>query len=148
MKSHTILNLQGIGGLFPPGEIQDISFERKFEESKETYYETLEKSSQGWHGGTHDVFPWLNYFWGVLLRAYREVEDRVGTIRAGKVSKTERIRKAVYRKIGPFAISEIKSDCSDVSRDMVRVVLWQLWDEGVIVSQGKGRGAKWIRKQN
>ncbi len=43
-----------------------ISLERLFEESKETYYETLEASSQGWHDGQHDSMPWLNYFWGVL----------------------------------------------------------------------------------
>ena len=33
-----------------------ISLERIFEESKETYYETLEKISRGWHQGKHDAF--------------------------------------------------------------------------------------------
>jgi Fic family protein len=47
-----------------------ISLERIFEESKESYYSTLEKSSKGWHEGQHDVMPWMTYFWGVLLRAY------------------------------------------------------------------------------
>lgn len=124
-----------------------ISLERIFEESKETYYETLEESSKGWHQAEHDVFPWMNYFWGVLLRAYREFEDRVGKIRTGKGSKTEQIRKAVDRRIGPFAISDIESDCPGISRDMIRIVLRQLRDEGAILLQGKGRGAKWIRKK-
>ncbi len=123
-----------------------ISLERIYEESKETYYETLGKSSQGWHEGKHDVFPWMNYFWGVLLRAYEEFEERVGTLRAGRVSKTELIKMAVNRKIEPFAISEIEADCPGISRDMIRVVLRQLRDEEIIVLQGKGRGAKWIRK--
>ncbi len=35
-----------------------------------------------------------------------------------------------------------------ISRDMIRVVLRQLRDEGVITPQGKGRGAKWIRRQD
>jgi len=125
-----------------------ISLERIFEESKETYYETLEKSSRGWHKGKHDVFPWMNYFWGVLIRAYREFEERVGTIRTGKSSKTEQIRMAVNRRIGPFAISDIESDCPNISRDMIRVVLRQLRDEKEIIPQGKGRGAKWIRKRD
>lgn len=124
-----------------------ISLERIFEESKETYYETLEKSSKGWHQGEHDVFPWMNYFWGVLLRAYREFEERVGKIRTGKGSKIALVRKAVHRRIGPFAISDIESDCPGISRDMIRVVLRQLRDEGAILLQGKGRGAKWIRKK-
>lgn len=34
-----------------------ISLERIFEESKESYYETLEASSQNWHKATHDISP-------------------------------------------------------------------------------------------
>ena len=58
-----------------------ISLERIFEESKERYYETLEASSQGWHEGAHDIALWLDYFWGVLLRACKEFEERVGISR-------------------------------------------------------------------
>lgn len=39
-----------------------ISLERIFEDSKGSYYETLEASSQHWHTGKHDVNPWINYF--------------------------------------------------------------------------------------
>jgi Fic family protein len=125
-----------------------ISLERIFEESKETYYETLEHCSQGWHEGKHDVYPWLNYFWGVLIRAYGEFEERVGEIRVGKGSKTDMIRESVERKIGPFAISDIERECPGTSRDMVRVVLRQLRDEGKITPLGSGRGAKWITKKD
>ncbi len=122
-----------------------ISLERIFEESKETYYESLEASSKNWHAGKHDLNPWLNYFWGTLLRAYSEFEERVGTIAEGKGTKTELIRQTVARRIGPFAISNIESDCPGISRDMVRLVLRQLRDEGFISSHGKGRGAKWLK---
>lgn len=124
-----------------------ISLERIFEESKEGYYETLEYCSQGWHESKHDVLPWLNYFWGALIRAYKEFEDRVGTIGTGKGSKTDQVKKAIARKTMPFAISDLESECSAVSRDMIRNVLRQLRDEGSLVSQGKGRGAKWIIKK-
>lgn len=124
-----------------------VSLERIFEESKETYYESLEKSSKGWHENKHDSYPWLNYFWGTLLRAYREFEERVGTIKDGKGTKTEQIRQAVERKIGPFSISDIEKDCLGTSRDMVRNVLRQLRDEGKIVLKGKGRNARWIKKE-
>jgi len=122
-----------------------ISLERVFEESRETYYETLERCSQGWHDGQHDPYPWMDYFWGVLLRSYREFGERVGTIRTGRGAKTHVIRSAVARRLGPFAISDIAADCPGISRDMVRLVLRQLRDEGAIVVQGKGRGAKWIK---
>lgn len=124
-----------------------ISLERIFEESKESYYETLEHCSQGWHENKHDVMPWLNYFWGTLIRAYNEFEERVGSIRTGRGSKTDQIKQAIDRRIKPFAISEIEADCPGVSRDMVRHVFRQLQSEGIIVVQGKGRGAKW-KKEN
>ena len=124
-----------------------ISLERVVEESKETYDEALERSSQGWHEARHDARPWLDYFWGVLLRAYREFEERVGTLSLGRGSKTQQVRAAVSRRLGPFSISDIEADCPGVSRDMVRVVLRQLRDETAITPLGKGRGARWIRKQ-
>lgn len=125
-----------------------ISLERIFEESKDSYYDTLEASSQGWHQGEHSVHSWVDYFWGVLLRAYREFEERVGDVRVGKGAKTDQIRAAVDRKIGPFAISDLESELPGISRDMIRLVLRQLRDEGAIDPRGKGRGAKWIKKQD
>jgi Fic family protein len=122
-----------------------ISLERIFEETKEGYYETLEASSQGWHQGQHDAKPWLDYFWGALLRAYREFEERVGTIERGRGSKGDRVRAEVLGRCLPFSISEIEEACPGVSRDMVRLVLRAMKSEGLIESTGKGRGAKWKR---
>lgn len=120
-----------------------ISLERVIEQSKQTYYETLKASSQNWHQGKHNPHPWLNYSWGVLIAAYKEFADRVGTIQTARGSKTERVRSAVLRRLGEFAISDIERDCPTVSRDMIRVVLNQLRDEGLVTLHGKGRGAKW-----
>lgn len=120
-----------------------VSLERVTEDSKTTYYESLEASSQGWHDGRHSAAPWLNYFWGTILRSYREFEERVGTLAAGKGSKTRQVRRAAQKHLAPFAISDIEADCPGVSRDMIRVVLRQLRDEGLIAAQGRGRAAKW-----
>jgi Fic family protein len=120
-----------------------ISLERVIEESRETYYEALEASSQGWHEGRHDPFPWLEYFWGVLLRAYGEFRERAGRLTKTRGSKTALIESAVERRMRPFAISEIENDCPGVSRDMIRHVLRRLRDEGRLQVRGRGRGAKW-----
>ncbi len=121
-----------------------ISLERIFEESKEGYYDTLETSSQGWHEGKHDAKPWLDYFWGALLRAYKEFEERVGTIAHGRGNKGDRVRAEALKRTQPFSISEIEEACPGVSRDMVRVVLRAMKAEGLIASTGKGRSAKWV----
>ena len=124
-----------------------ISLERIFEESKEGYYRTLQKSSQGWHEAKHDPFPWMEYFWGVIIRAYKEFEEKVIALIketvGGKGFKAEQIKLSIRNKIGPFAISDLEKDCPEISRDMIRHVLRQLRDEGEIQSQGVGRNAKW-----
>ena len=122
-----------------------ISLERIIEESKETYYKTLEASSQGWHDAAHDVHPWLNYFWGALQRASSEFEERVGSVADGKTSKSDLVRAAILRRMGPFTSKDIERECPGVSHELVRLVLRRLRDEGVITLHGRGRGAHWIR---
>lgn len=122
-----------------------ISLERVIEESKETYYEALEASSQGWHDGRHDPHPWLNYFWGVVLAAYKEFEVRVSAIKDAPGAKTALIEGAVRRRMKAFSISDIDAECPGVSRDMVRHVLRQMKTRGEVEVRGKGRGAKWVR---
>jgi Fic family protein len=120
-----------------------VSLERIIEQTKESYYETLYSSSQGWHGGQHDVLPWTEYFLSTLLAAYAEFEGRFGRISKGRGSKTDMIRNAVNGFIADFTITEVERACPKVSRDMIRHVLGQLREEAVIVPIGKGRGAKW-----
>jgi Fic family protein len=123
-----------------------VSLDRIIEESKATYYEALERSSRRWHEGRHDARPWLRYFWGVVLRAYAEFEERVGAVDGARGAKTRHILAAVDRRIGPFSISEIERECPGTSREMVRLILRRLRDEGAIVPVGRGRGAKWKKK--
>ena len=125
-----------------------ISLERIFEESKESYYETLEASSQGWHEGEHNIAPWLDYFWGALLRAYKEFEERVGTIERGRGAKGDRVRAEILKRQLPFSITDIEEACPGISRDTVRLVLRTMKTEGLISPMGKGRGAKWIQTGN
>jgi Fic family protein len=122
-----------------------ISLERIIEESKQTYYETLNASSQKWHEGEHDWIPWTTYFWGTIIRAYKKFEERIGKAATGPASKTEQIELAVKGKIKPFSFSEIKTECPGVSKDMIRHVLRQLRDDGKLRSKGTGRSAKWFK---
>lgn len=123
-----------------------ISLERVIEDLKVGYYDALYISSQGWHEGEPDVLPWLDYFWTVLLKAYEELEIRVESMGRKGENKTMRIRRAVVSFKEPFAISDVMKACPDISRDMVRYVLRQMRDEGIIKSKGIGRGAKWEKK--
>lgn len=120
-----------------------ISLERVIEQSKESYYETLQKSSQGWHEGAHDALPWIEYALSTVLAAYKEFESRFTRISTGRGSKTDIVMNAIDSIIGDFSISDLEKACPSVSRDMLRHVLFSLRDQGKIQAIGKGRGAKW-----
>ena len=122
-----------------------VSLERIFERTSKSYYEVLEKSSQGWHEGKHDPFPWMTYFWGVLIAASKEFRERAGTIRKLRGAKTEQIKAWVERQLVPFAISDVDRDCPGISREMIRLVLNDLREQGMLRLEGRGRGAKWHR---
>ncbi|GAH53431.1 unnamed protein product, partial [marine sediment metagenome] len=125
-----------------------ISLERIIEQSKETYYETLNKSSQEWHDAKHDVMPWFNYFLGTIIGAYKEFEQRAGTIKPSKGAKTEIVETTVEKQLGEFSISDIERECPNVSRPMIRVVLEELRAKGRIKVLGTGRNARWRKRDN
>src|SRR4030066_1410929 len=92
-----------------------ISLERIIEESKETYYEALLKSSRDWHEARHDLKPWWNYFLGMLTAAYKEFETRVGTITSARGAKREMVYSAINRLPERFTIGDLKRACPGVS---------------------------------
>jgi Fic family protein len=120
-----------------------ISLERIVEQSKETYYEALNKSSQKWHEARHDVMPWFNYFLGTVLAAYKEFEEQAGNIKPARGAKTGIVIDAIGKQAGDFSISDIERACPSVSRVMIKKVLLQMRNEKKIKSLGKGQSAKW-----
>lgn len=120
-----------------------ISLERITEQSKETYYEALNKSSQKWHEAKYNIFPWFNYFMGIVLGAYKEFEERAGSIKPRKGAKAEIVELAVKRQVGEFTLADIIQECPGISRDMVRFVFKRLAKEKRIKCLGKGQSARW-----
>ena len=79
-----------------------VSLERVIEENKDRYYETLEQSSQRWHEGTHDRWPYINYILFILKNAYGEFEERVGQLGSPKGAKAEMVLGAIRAQLGEF----------------------------------------------
>ena len=126
-----------------------ISLERLVEQNKDRYYETLEQSSQGWHEGKHDPWPYINYVLSILKNAYREFAERVGEVKAPRGAKRDQVLMGMNKLIvrpGGFTISELELTCPGVSRDMVRRVLREQQLAGAVECQGRGTGARWVRE--
>lgn len=124
-----------------------VSLERLVEENKARYYETLELSSQGWHEGKHDPWPYINFVLSILKTAYREFAERVGTVAAPRGSKRELVLAALARAPTEFTIVGLGEACPGVSRDMIRTVLREQQAGGSLSCVGRGPAARWVKKR-
>lgn len=124
-----------------------VSLERIIEQTKQSYYDTLYISSQGWHESRHDVLPWTEYFLSTVLAAYDEFESRFGRISRGRGSKTDTVKNAIDRFVTDFSLSDIEKACPLVSRDMIRRVLFDLKKEGHVICLGRGPAARWRKSE-
>jgi Fic family protein len=100
-----------------------ISLERVVEESSEAYYDALLSSSKGWHEGRHDLRPWVEYFHGTLLSAYKQFESQAEHLVAGKGEKSKRILEAIENFPGDFTIEDLQRASPRASLDLIRAVL-------------------------
>lgn len=123
-----------------------ISIEMLIEKTKDSYYETLRQSSVGWHDNQNDYKPFVKYYLGAVLAAYREFSARVETLRNTGLSKSDRIRHIFEKSVGKISKSEIAKLCPDISLTTIERTLSSLLEEGMIVKIGGGRSTAYVRK--
>ena len=114
------------------------------ENSKETYYETLKQSSIGWHTNENDYEPFVKYYLGIIISAYKEFETRVHYVSKEKLSKPERIAKVIEQHIGKITKTEIMKLCPDISQTTIQRTLNNLLESNTIVKIGGGRYTSYI----
>jgi Fic family protein len=122
-----------------------VSWEKLISDSRDTYYHALERSTAGWHEGGHDLKPWLEYLFGILIASYREFEARMETV-ARKGSKSEAVRRFVRTTVSDsFTVADVREVVPNISDRQLGKVLRELRGNGVIELESKGRGARWRR---
>ena len=121
-----------------------ISLERLINESRETYYSALQRSTRRWHQGRHDIWPWMEYLLGTFSAAYREFDERL-SLAAGHGSKKRAIREFVRNRAVPeFTLDDIRS-ATPASDPLIKKVLRELKAAGAIVLIQRGRYARYRR---
>lgn len=123
-----------------------ISIEMLIEKSKDSYYESLQASSQNWHENGNDYRPFLKYMLGIVIKAYNEFEDRVEHLRYRKVSKPERIKAIIERTPGKITKKRIAQTCPDISLTTIERTLADLVSAGYIEKTGSGRATAYVKK--
>jgi Fic family protein len=123
-----------------------ISLEKVIDESKETYYEALARSTAGWHDREHDLAPWVEYFLGVVNAAYTEFESRTSVVKGRRGAKQDMVKRFVASSISnEFKVADVRKACPGVSDATIEKVLRELREDRVIEPISRGRGARWRR---
>ncbi len=124
-----------------------VSLEKLIEITKESYYESLLASSDGWDENRNDLMPFLRYMLGVVLKAYREFSDRVELLAvSSRATKANRVRRMFETHIGALSKAEIAKECPDINVGTIERVLKELLDAGFIQKGGSGKKTVYFRK--
>ena len=123
---------------------KSISIEKVIETSKDTYYEALQSSSQGWHEEENDYAHFVRYMLGVILSAYRDFSSRVRVLTTSGMSKPDRIREIIKDTLGKITKTEIMQKCPDISQVTVQRTLNDLVKNGDIIKIGGGRYTSYV----
>ena len=121
-----------------------ISIEKLIERSKDTYYETLKASSTGWHEGTNDYIPFVEYYLGVIIASYREFSSRVQTLIESGMSKPEKVREIIRNHVGKITKAQIMQKCPDISLVTVQRTLAELVEKNEVIKISGGRYTSYI----
>lgn len=122
-----------------------ISMELLIEKTKDTYYEALQNSSSGWHENENQYESFVKYYLGILLKAYDEFESRIEYLKYRKMSKPDRIKAVIDRKIGKISKKEIMECCPDISKITVERTLTSLVKSGYIQKIGNGPKTTYVK---
>ena len=120
-----------------------ISIEKIIEETKDSYYDTLEKSSINWHNNENDYSYFVEYYLGIILNAYKEFDSRINIIENKKITSYDRIIEIFKDNIIPIDKAFITNKCPDLSETTIERTLNKLLKEDKIVKISGGRYTKY-----
>lgn len=121
-----------------------ISLEKKIAEDKDLYYSALAQSQHGWHEETEYTLPFIKYFLGIVLAAYKDFEDRFSIVE-NKLPAVDMVRKAIQNKIGQFTKQDIRELCPSLSISSIEGSLRKLVNAGDLKREGSGKSTYYIR---
>jgi Fic family protein len=120
-----------------------ISLEKLIERTKDSYYDVLQESSQGWMKGENDYEPFVKYILGIITAAYREFFDRAQIVEEKKVPKPDRIEELIKNHLGTITKSEIVDAAPGISTTTVQRTLTDMVKAEKIIKIGNGRYTKY-----
>lgn len=124
-----------------------VSIEQLIFENKNRYYNALRGSSDGWHDGTHTLWPWATFLVQTLVMACDAFEERVAAARnPERMTKGQRVDEYVLNHAPEvFSLTDIRDALPGVSTPTIHLALASLSKRGLVKAISKGRGAQYRR---
>ncbi len=120
-----------------------ISIEKIIEDTKDSYYDTLEKSSTNWHSNKNDYSYFVEYYLGIILSAYKEFDSRMNIFKNKKITAYDRLINIFKENIIPIDKSFIMNKSPDLSETTIERNLNKLLKEDKIIKISGGRYTKY-----
>ena len=120
-----------------------ISIEKIIEDTKDSYYEALQKSSVNWHTNKNDYSYFVEYYLGIILKAYKEFDSRINILENKRITSYDKIINIFKENIVPVDKAFIIDKCPDLSQTTIERVLSRLLKEDKIVKISGGRYTKY-----
>lgn len=120
-----------------------ISIEKIIEDTKDSYYDVLQKSSVNWHNNKNDYSYFVEYYLGIILNAYKDFDSRVNIVQNKKITAYDRIISIFKENIIPIDKSFIINKCPDLSETTIERSLNRLLKEDKIIKISGGRYTKY-----
>ena len=121
-----------------------ISIEKIVENTKETYYDTLQQSSIKWHENKNNYEFFVEYYLGIILSAYKDFSNRAEYLTNKKMTVKERTESIIKNHFGKISKKEIADMCPDINKGSIERALRELLYEDKILKITGGRYTKYI----
>ena len=125
-----------------------ISLEKIIEDTKDSYYDALQKSSVNWHTNKNDYSYFVEYYLGIILNAYKEFNIRIDILENKKITSYDRIINIFKETITPIDKAYLINKCPDLSQTTIERILNKLLKEDKIIKISSGRYTKYKCNMN
>lgn len=120
-----------------------ISVEKSIEDTKESYYAALKASSAGWMDNQNSYEPFVNYFLGIVLKDYRQFNERLNVVNHKDLPVSEIIIKTLREALQPLSMTELTNLIPQYSKITIRRELSKLREENRVEKVGEARATKY-----
>lgn len=127
--------------------VRVVSIEKIIEDTKETYYESLNKSSIGFEKDENDYTYFVRYYLGIIIKAYNNFLSEAKILVNKDIRKIKKIEEIIKESIKPITKTEILDIIktkTTINQVTVQRALAEMIADNKITKIGGGRYTKYI----